>query len=112
MYRTPSRYSESSFSSEFSIACPPSTPMSTAMWPRAAAARTSPAVVASSTSRLLSARARPDREERGREPPLAHARHVDVAVRQPRGNVRLHVEHALRRVDVAVHDDGLLEHEQ
>jgi hypothetical protein len=35
-----------------------------------------------------------------------------VPVGQPICDVGPHVEHALRRVDVAVHDDGLLEHEQ
>ena len=54
----------------------------------------------------------PDREERGRETTLAHARNIDVPVAQPTGDVGLHVEHPLRRVDVAVHDDRLLEHQQ
>ena len=58
------------------------------------------------------ARVHPDREERGGEPPFAHARDVDVPVGQPGADIGLHVEHALGRVDVAVHDDGLLEHEQ
>ncbi len=58
------------------------------------------------------ARVHPDREERGREPTLAHARDIHVPVGQPICDVGSHVEHALRRVDVAVHDDGLLEHEQ
>jgi len=58
------------------------------------------------------ARVDPDREERGREAAFLHPREVDVAVRQPRRDVGLHVEHALRRVDVAVEDDRVLEHEQ
>ena len=58
------------------------------------------------------ARVHPDREERGREPSLLHARHVDMTVGEAAGHVGSHVEHALRRIDVAVHDDGLLEQEQ
>ncbi len=58
------------------------------------------------------ARVHPNREERGGEPPLAHPRDVDMPVAEPGGDIGLHVEHALRRVDVAVQDDGLLEHEQ
>lgn len=58
------------------------------------------------------ARIPPDGEECRRQAALLHPGHGDVAVGEPGRDVGLHVEQALRRVDVAVHDDRLLEHEE
>jgi hypothetical protein len=58
------------------------------------------------------ARIHPDGEKRRRQTALLHPGHVNVTVGEPGRDVGLHIEHALGRVDVAVHDDRLLEPEQ
>src|SRR5260370_35461236 len=54
------------------------------------------------------ARVHPNREERAGEPPLAHPRDVDMPDADPRAEMGLTAEHALRPAHLAAPDDELL----